>query len=283
MFRDLPKLSCPGLFITGTDTGVGKTVVTCAIAWALRSRAATDMPRDGTTPGALSHRRRAQAASPSGTRIGVLKPMASGCRKDRQGLVSEDAEALAHWADCRQPLDVINPIRFAPPLAPGPAAEITGDPVDWQSLSRAITVLDANSDAILIEGVGGLIVPLDPIDREATVLALGRHLDLPAVVVCRATLGTLNHTAMTVRLLKDEGIRVAGLVINGYEPDESRHTDPSMSSNRRWLDRLTRVPTLAIIPPCAAESVQPHQPAIPGAILDAVGLTDWWDVIAPPR
>ena len=81
-----PKLNVPGLLITGTDTEIGKTVISCAIAHCLKTRGHT---------------------------VGVCKPFASGCRKEREGLVNDDAEALAHFADCREPLDVINPIRFA--------------------------------------------------------------------------------------------------------------------------------------------------------------------------
>ena len=112
MWRDPIHLRSRGLFITGTDTGVGKTVVTCALAWALR--------RQGVA------------------RVGVCKPFATGCRRDREGLVSPDAEALAHFADCRLPLDVINPLRFAAPLAPAVAAEQAGLPTDFAPLRRSL-------------------------------------------------------------------------------------------------------------------------------------------------
>src|SRR5690554_472814 len=140
-----PRLRCPGLFITATDTGVGKTVTACAIAAVLRQQQ-------------------------RGVRVGVCKPFASGCRQEREGLVSADAEALAHFADCRQPLDVINPIRFARPLAPAVAAEQARATIDWSEAARSLAVLDESSDALLVEGVGGLLTPLDPADPDATVL-----------------------------------------------------------------------------------------------------------------
>lgn len=248
----VPALRKPGLFVTATDTGVGKTVVTCAIALHLRR---------------------------AGLRVGVCKPFASGCRRDREGLVSEDAEAIAHFADCRQPLDVINPIRYAQPVAPAVAAEQTGVGPDWEALARSLRVLDGSSDVMLVEGVGGLLVPLD---ERTTVLDLIRSLGYPVLIVARATLGTLNHTAMTVKLLRDAGCAVAGIAVNGYEPDARDQTDASMATNRQWLTWLTGAAILATVPRCPPEEVAPQCGKIPGAILDAVGVTYWPDVLAVP-
>ncbi|HEX7009556.1 MAG TPA: dethiobiotin synthase [Phycisphaeraceae bacterium] len=258
MFDRPPRLSKPGLFITGTDTGVGKTVVTCAIAAALRRQ----------WPGHA---------------IGVCKPFSSGCRRDREGLVSEDAEALAHFADCRLPLNVINPIRLAPPLAPAVAAEETQTAIDWPQLRHSLEVIDRASDAVLIEGVGGLMVPLDPQQPRRTVLDLIAALGYPVLVVTRSRLGTLNHTAMTVRLLRDSGCRVAGLVMNGYDADVAVAEDPSVISNRRWLEKLTGVSVLAVVPRVTPQGVMPHRAQLDPAIIDAAALVAWLDVLKPPR
>ena len=294
MFR-APKLTKPGLFITATDTGVGKTVATCAIAWQLRQQGLS--------------------------RVGVCKPMASGCRRDREGLVSEDAEAIAHFADCRQPLNIINPIRYARPLAPAVAADQAQEPPDFDALTRSLELLDATQECVLIEGVGGLLVPLHPKKPQWTVLDLIALLGYPVVVVCRAGLGTLNHTAMTVRLLREAGCTVAGLIINGYVPDpgeamatavkqsaqreanqsdketgavaapvkassaDTLQADPrddSMTTNRIWLQKMNHAPILATIPVCPATSVAPEKGRLPDAILDAVGLTYWPDVLRSP-
>src|SRR5450432_2492460 len=110
MLSRLPK-PIPGLFITGTDTGVGKTVVAAAIA---------------------NHFLR------QGLRVGVCKPIATGCVHRRGGLVSEDAEFLAHHADSNMPLDVICPQRFAEGLAPAVAAERAGETIDWPAIDSAI-------------------------------------------------------------------------------------------------------------------------------------------------
>ncbi|NBC10307.1 MAG: dethiobiotin synthase [Planctomycetes bacterium] len=251
-----PKLRSPGLFVTGTDTEVGKSVISCALASALRRQ---------TT-----------------TRVGVCKPLASGCRRDREGLVSPDAEALAHFADCRQPLDVINPIRFAAPLAPAVAAEQAGPPIDWPALPRALERLDAAHGSLLVEGVGGLLVPLDPAEPRFTTLELIALLGYPVVVVARSVLGTLNHTAMTVGLLRQRGCRVAGVVMNGYDADGSAD-DPSITSNRVWIERMTRVPVLAVVPKVKAGQAQPHRGLIDGAILDAVSRVDWPGILDRPQ
>lgn len=261
MFKEPLALRCPGLFITGTDTGVGKTVIACAIAHVLKRQ----------QPGA---------------RVGVCKPLASGCRKMREGLVSEDALALAYFADCRQMLSVISPVTYAPPLAPAVAAETTGVPVDFEAVARSLHLLDESNDFLLVEGVGGLMVPIDGRDPQLTVLDLIAAIGYPVVIVTRALLGTLNHTAMTVALLSQRGCRIAGLVINGFVTDSSpsdRQTDLSMQTNRAWLQKMTGVPILATVPACPPAEVAPHKGRIPEAIMDAVATSYWPDVAKKAR
>ena len=247
-------LTRPGLFVTGTDTGVGKTAVTCGIAAALRGQGVG--------------------------RVGVCKPLASGCRKDREGLVSEDAEALAHFADCRLPLEVVCPVRYAAPLAPAVAAEESGVDVDFAAIGAALTRLDHASDVVLVEGVGGVCVPLDRAGR-VSVLDLAAAMGYPVLIVARSTLGTLNHTAMTARLLRDAGLRIAGVVMNHYPVDAGRLSDdPSVQSNRRWLEKLTGAPVLAIVPACASDAVRPERGLLPPEFLDAFTQCHWPDVLA---
>ncbi|MEX0774313.1 MAG: dethiobiotin synthase [Phycisphaeraceae bacterium] len=265
MFGRPLQLARPGLFITGTDTGVGKTVVTCAIAMALRRQLS-----DG----------------PGNSRLGVCKPMASGCRREREGLVSGDTEALAHFADCRQPLDVINPVRYAAPVAPAVAAEMSGQAVDFTAIARSLEVLDSTSDFLLIEGVGGLMVPIDHAHPGRTILDMIVALGYPVAVVARAALGTLNHTAMTVALLRQAKCRIAGIIINGYDPDSSkqgdRAADLSMSSNRQWLARMTRLPILATVPICPTAEVAVEKGKLSPAVVEAVAVTYWPEVLAAP-
>jgi dethiobiotin synthetase len=258
MLNELLTGTKPGLFITGTDTGVGKTLITCAIAAALKRQV-------------------------PGLGLGVNKPFSSGCRNDREGLVHEDAEALAHFADCRQPLSVINPIRFAAPLAPAVAAQESGEAIDWATLARSMTHLESESDAMLVEGVGGLMVPLDPSQPKYTVLEFIQALGYPVLIVARAGLGTLNHTAMTVKLLKQAGCKVAGLVINGYIVDPVETDDPAIASNRVWLERLTGVKTLGVVPQVDPVGAQPQHGRIDPAVLEAMEMTYWPDVLGLPR
>jgi dethiobiotin synthetase len=227
----------PGLFITGTDTGVGKTVVAGAIAdW---------------------FRRRDQ-------RVAVLKPVATGCVRRREGLVSEDAEFLAVCADARHPLDLICPQRYLEPLAPAIAAERAKQPLDWEAVQRSIDLMSRGSDVMIVEGVGGLMVPLD---AKHTVRDLARWLMLPAVVVARPGLGTINHTLLTVEALRSAGVGVAGVVINQYPAEIPGIAE---ESNPRAIEKWGRVPVLAIVP---EEEFQ--APVLPPGIVAATETVDW--------
>lgn len=238
-FQPIP-LTRPGLFIAATDTDVGKTAVACALA-------------------ALLHR--------AGHRVGVAKPIASGCRAERDTLVNPDAEALAHFADAPQPLDLINPVRYRQPLAPAAAAQATGRPVDQAAVVDALQRIDAESDLMIVEGLGGVLVPLD---RTATALDLAAAIDYPVLVVARPGLGTLNHTALTCQAIRRAGLRLAGLVINGADPDSP---DPSAASNPAWLARQNRTSVLATVP--RAEGVAPAAGRLPPAVMEAMDVRDW--------
>jgi dethiobiotin synthetase len=266
MLTRLPQLNRPGLFVTATDTGVGKTVVTCAIAAALRRQ---------------------------GLRVGASKPMSSGCRHEREGLVNEDAEALAYFSDASQSLDIINPLRYRAPLSPAVAQERGEEGGELIAITRSLELLDRTSDILLVEGVGGLLAPLLADDPQATVLDLIVDVGYPVVVVTRPLLGTLSHTAMTVRLLREAGCSVAGLVINSYEPDptafvratpeESSQVALWMDTNPGWLSKMNRLPVLATVPRCACGEVQPHLGRLPAAVLEPVAMVDWTTLARPQR
>ena len=245
---DSLKLTTPGLFITATDTEVGKTVAACAIAAALKRE---------------------------GRKVGVCKPVASGCRAERNDLVNADAEALAHFADCRLPLNTINPVRYRRPLAPAAAAELEGRPFDERAVADALRAIADEHDVVLVEGVGGIMVPLD---AERTVLDLMAAIDYPVVVVARGDLGTLNHTAMTCELLRQRGVRLAGIVVNRYDPESP---DASVTSNPMWLARQNRTALLATLP--RADDVAPDKARLPVEIIEAAAVTDWARLARPSR
>ena len=232
----------PGLFITATDTCVGKTVIAGAIARHL-------------------HRR-------NGLRVAVCKPVATGCVRRREGLVSEDAEFLAHCADAPHPLDLICPQRYVEPLAPAVAADRAGTPIDWPTVDNAIRLMSRDSDVLVVEGVGGVLVPLD--DKH-TVLDLAASLRLPAIVVARPSLGTINHTLLTLQTLRSRKVKIAGVVINRYPPDTPGAAE---ETNPRVIERWGKAPILAIVP----EATLPDDPGadpIPPAVAAPIGAVDW--------
>lgn len=271
------RLTRPGLFVTATDTAVGKTVVTCGIAALLR-RSTPDRDPHAPLP-----------SDPPTRPVGVCKPLATGCRRDREGLVSEDAEALAHFSDCRLPLHVINPVRFTLPLAPAVAAERADAAIDFDAIRASLEAIDAASRVVLVEGAGGVLVPIDPARPSVTVLDLIAAVGYPVLVVARAGLGTLNHTALTVRALQSVGARLAGLVINGHIADPvtsrtvARIDDPSTADNARWLTLTTGLPVLATVPAVSADELDVARARFSPDVLAALAVTRWWDIVAPAR
>jgi len=204
-----------GLFITGTDTGVGKTVVTAALAIVLRRR---------------------------GLDVGVMKPVATGCVRRREGLVSEDAEFLAQAADAPESLDEIAPIRLAEPLAPTVAAARAGRPLDLDPMWAAWRRLSMAHEIMLIEGIGGILCPVTPTESVAD---LARRFGLPVLVVARPTLGTINHTALTVEAARARGLKVAGIVINRYDRDRE---DVAQLTAPDEIQRVTGATVLGLVP-----------------------------------
>lgn len=233
----------PGLLVTGTDTDIGKTLIAGAIAACLRGKR---------------------------QRVGVLKPAASGCVRRREGLVSEDAEFLAVCADANQPLDIIAPQRFQEPLAPAIAAQRAGVELDWASIQRSIDMTSRTNDVLVVEGVGGIMVPMD---AKHTMLDVAVWLGLPAVVVARPALGTINHTLLTVEALRCADVKVAGVVINRYPPETPGAAE---ETNPRAIEKYGKVPVLCIVPDVKSEITS----KVPDDVLAAVAMVDWLGLAA---
>jgi dethiobiotin synthetase len=208
----------PGLFITGTDTGVGKTYVAALIA---RSLAAC------------------------GRSVGVYKPAASGCFRGRQGeLVSEDAVALWEAAGRPSDLEHVCPQRFAAPLAPHLAARSEGRQMDAALLRTGLDYWRSRSEILLVEGAGGLLSPLGEGEYVADVAC---DLGFPLIVVSRNVLGTINatlQTLMTASVYRG-GLAVAGVVLN--HPSRGASDDLSLASNRAELAARCSAPLLAAV------------------------------------
>lgn len=204
-----------GCFITGTDTGVGKTAVTAALAVALVRR---------------------------GIDVGVMKPIEAG---SGDGPASDAARLLAA-AGSRDPLDQVSPCRFPAPLAPLAAARRTGSAVDLEAVVRAYEALARRHAFLLVEGVGGLLVPLTP---EADVRDLIRRLGLPVLVVGRAGLGGVNHALLTLEALRAAGPPVVALLLNRPTREPAGEwAGEQERSTRELLGERSGVPVLGPLP-----------------------------------
>jgi len=201
-------VAAAGLFVTGTGTEVGKSVVAAVIA--------------------------AEAAA-VGLDVAVFKPAVSGLEEDGEA----DHELLARASGTSQSADEIAPYRYGPPVSPHLAAELAGEEIDVALLERAADAAAAGADAIVCEGVGGLMVPLTP-DYLVRNLAVG--LGHPLVVVADAGLGTINHTLLTIEAAWTAELEVRAVVLNRWPAKPGRLEE----SNRETIAALTGVAVLTL-------------------------------------
>ncbi len=206
-----------GIFVTGTDTEVGKSVVAAAICAALTEQ---------------------------GKRVAAFKPAVTGL-DEAPSSFGPDHELLARAAgDLRSPVEVA-PYRFGPPLSPHLAAEQAGTTIDPARLVALARAAGDGADVLVAEGVGGLLVPLTP---GYLVRDLAVDLALPVVVAARPGLGTINHTLLTVEAARAGGLEVAGVVMTPW-PAEPAAIE---SSNRSTVERLGDVPVHGLAPTAPA-------------------------------
>jgi dethiobiotin synthetase len=206
-----------GLFITATDTEVGKTVITGAIASGLRAR---------------------------GLDVGVMKPLASGGVVNQNGgLMAEDATFIMRAAGIDEAeRELVNPVCLGPALTPAMAAKVSGVDVDIRGVLTAFGKLSDKHRIVLVEGVGGLAAPL----REDFLVAdLAEAMRLPLVVVARPNLGTINHTVLTVDYARRRGLKVAGVIINGWQETAAGVLE---RSNLEYIAELTGLPVWGRFP-----------------------------------
>jgi dethiobiotin synthetase len=201
-----------GIFITGTDTGVGKTFVAEGILRALK-----DMGYD----------------------VCPMKPVETGCGGR---LIPHDAMRLIQASGVKEPLDVINPYRFRLPVAPAVASEIEGVRIDRRRILSIYRELLNRYDLTLVEGAGGIMVP---VYRDYLFLDLIKDLDAPVIIVTRPGLGTINHTLMTIEVARTRSIKVYGVIIN-YSEDIKR--DTAVKTNPEVIRRLGRTRLIGVIP-----------------------------------
>jgi dethiobiotin synthetase len=221
-----------GIFVTGTDTGVGKTLVSTALLRALKSR---------------------------GLKVAGMKPVASGCEPTPEGLRNEDALALRREQSVPFPYDVVNPFAFAPAIAPHIAAAQAGIAIDLGRIVAAFELLQARSDMVIVEGAGGWLAP---ISDAAGMQELAGALRIPVLLVVGLRLGCLNHALLTARAIESSGSALCGWVANRLDPAFS-HWEENVGTLRRRLS----APLLGIVQYQATRSID----AAAGA-LDVDGL-----------
>ncbi len=205
-----------GYFITGTDTGVGKTFVTAGIAAVFKEK---------------------------GVNVGVMKPVETGCAEKDGKLEPQDALYLKNAAGVGDELDLINPYRFKASLAPSIASKLEGKNIDLNRIKECYDKLASRHGIMFVEGAGGLLAP---INENETVADLIKVLHLPLIVIAESRLGTINHTLLTVKHAQSIGLEVKGIIIN-YP---ALATDESLSANQTEIKRLTNIPVLGELPFC---------------------------------
>src|SRR5262245_394165 len=214
-----------GIFITGTDTGVGKTFFACGLAALLKG---------------------------SGYEVGVMKPAETGCAHNDGKPVPQDALALKEASGCAVPLERICLYQLREPLAPSVAAAREGTRIDIDRLMNIYNEINSSHDITIVEGAGGLLVPLLP---SYTYADLAQVLKLPLIVVAANKLGMINHLLLTLEHASCKGLRVLGYVLNHIE------SQPSLAAetNREALVSLTGVPCLGELP--YTKDLQSNKPA----------------------
>lgn len=213
-----------GIFITATDTGVGKTAVSSILVRCLIKK---------------------------GLKVGGMKPLETGCLKiiDKNGnefLNPYDGIFLKEMACMDEPIDLVTPFRFELPLAPMVASELEKRPITVEKIFDTYRLLEEKYDFMVVEGVGGLLVPITRKEKKIYLVSdLIKDLNLPVLIVSRPTLGTINHTLLTVDYLIRQGIKVKGILINYNKPPENTIAE---KTNPDVLKEMMTVPVIATIP-----------------------------------
>jgi len=200
-------------FITGTDTGVGKTSITAGLAGSMRKL---------------------------GTDVGVMKPIATGY-PNKTGFKSPDVAKLVEAASIKDPENLINPVFLSLPTSPYDATKLLELSIDMPLIFDQFKKLSSMHEILLVEGIGGIMTP---ITKNFFVADMIKEMGIEAIIVTRATIGTLNHTVMTCTMCKDYGIKIRGLVINNFDEKGT----PAEKNAPVTLYELTNSPILGTIP-----------------------------------
>ncbi|WP_303907150.1 dethiobiotin synthase [Thiohalomonas denitrificans] len=202
-----------GVFVTGTDTGIGKTWTSLGLIAAFQRR---------------------------GERVVGMKPIAAGCEATAEGLRNDDAVHLQQAGSVPVAYETVNPYAFVPPVSPHVAAARAGVAIDLTRIVSVYGQLANQADRVVVEGVGGWHAPLG---EAITVAELARALGLPVVMVVGLRLGCLNHALLTARAIRDDGLELAGWVANELSPEME-----AAAQNIRYLRDHIDAPLLGIVP-----------------------------------
>jgi len=212
-----------GLFITGTDTGVGKTFVGIGLITAIKR---------------------------AGISVSPMKPVETGCHLRDGRLIPPDTVRLLEASGVDEPLDIVNPYRFRQPLAPMVAAEIEGRRIQRKRILSIYRYLSMRYDMVVMEGAGGIMVPLN---RGYLYLDLVKDLGIPLLIVSRATLGTINHSLLTIEVARRKGIEIIGVIINHAVQSKrglAEKTNPEVIERLGEIDILGEIPYIKEHNPC---------------------------------
>lgn len=200
-------------FVTGTDTGVGKTLVAAALLHAFAGR---------------------------GVAAVGMKPVAAGCERIAGGLRCEDVDRLRAAGNVAAPPELINPYALVPPVAPHIAAEQAGEEICLETIAGSFLRLREMAEVVVVEGVGGFMVPLNSQQDTAD---LAEMLGLPVVLVVGLRLGCLSHALLTAAAVERRGLELAGWVANQIEPGM-----PLLQANVTALEQRLHAPLLGVVP-----------------------------------
>lgn len=214
-------------FITGTDTGIGKTTATRLLM---------------------------KAVSQAGYSVAAMKPVASGCEKTPAGLRNHDALQLIEVSTVTLPYELVNPYAFEPAIAPHLAAKAVGTAIEIDPIVRCYREISKQADIVFVEGVGGWKVP---IDESRTMADVAAALALPVVLVVGIRLGCLNHALLSYESITHGQLSLCGWVANCIEPDM-----PFGDDNITYLENHIRQPLLAKIPYIASPATEPVESSI---------------------
>ena len=204
-----------GIFVTGTDTDVGKTVVAAGLAGAIKTK---------------------------GLDIGVMKPIATGAVKAEGRLVSDDVRFLVRSIDCDDDPDLVNPVTLELPMAPLVASRLEEVEIDLNKVREAYSTLIRRHEFVVVEGIGGILVP---IKEGYFVSDLVHDFDLPVIIVARPGLGTINHTLLTVKEARRRGIEVRGFITSGVAKQGSGIAE---RTNPEVIQAACSIPFLGALP-----------------------------------